>query len=365
MPRFIRVLIVDDSALIRQMLTRALSMDPRIQIVGTARTGVEAIERAQELNPDVITLDIEMPEMTGLEALPYIRKQTSARVVMLSSLNDADTVYRAMALGAIDFIPKPAGMATSITELAEQLLKTIRTASRISPERASNALLEYREAECVDGQTPDGLPCAPMRPGVRPTVCVAIAASTGGPPVLERIFTGLPAGLPASYVIVQHLPSGFSESLARRLSAAGQIEVVEAREGDVLEAGRGYLATHGRHLLVEAVGREYRFAFSDEPSRHGVRPAADLLFESVAGVFGRNAMGVVLTGMGLDGAAGALLLRDAGAEVVAQNENTSVVWGMPGAAVNAGATNRLVPAGLVAAEIRRVVRMRAEESGNS
>lgn len=359
MPRFIRVLIVDDSALIRQMLARALSMDPRIQIVGTAKTGVEAIERARELDPDVITLDIEMPQMTGLEALPYIRKHTDARVVILSSLDDADTTYRAMSLGAIDFIPKPAGVASTLTELTEQLLKAIKTASRVSPEAAAEAMRDHGDPACVDGLTATGAPCEPSRAS-RVEVCVAIAASTGGPPVLERVFKGLIGTLPAAYVIVQHLPAGFSASLARRLTAAGEVKVVEAEDGEIIRPGCGYLARHGRHLTIEPCPDGHRLVYVDAPTQHGVRPAADLLFDSVATCFEERSVGVVLTGMGADGAAGALKIRLAGGDTVAQDEASSVVWGMPSAALRAGAVTRMVASGLVAAEIRRAVRARTE-----
>lgn len=354
MPRFIRVLIVDDSALIRQLLTRALSMDPRVEIAGIARTGVEAIERARELDPDVITLDIEMPEMSGLEALPHIRRHTDARVVILSSLDDPDITYRAMALGAVDFVPKPAGVASSMTELSELLLKTIKTASRIDPVRARSVStgLAQASADDVDDLEPGG--CRPGDPG--PCACVALAASTGGPPVLERAFAGFSAAQAAAYVVVQHLPTGFSASLARRLSAAGAIEVVEAEDGMLLRNGCGYLARHGAHLRLVESAEGSRFAYADGPPLHGVRPAADPLFESVAEHFGEYAVGVVLTGMGSDGAAGALAIRRAGGEVLVQDEATSVVWGMPGAAMRIGAATRTISGPLVAAEVRRAIR---------
>jgi two-component system chemotaxis response regulator CheB len=365
MPRIIRVLIVDDSALIRQLLTRALSMDPRIEIVGTAKTGVEAIEQARALSPDVITLDIEMPELSGLEALPHIRKCTDARVVMLSSLDDPDTTYRALALGAVDFIPKPAaGMASSITELAELLLKTIRTAHRIDPSTAI-AALQSHVAEDVGARGGDETfhPSDAPVAGAPLGACVAIASSTGGPPVLERAFAGILGSLPAAYVVVQHLPAGFSASLARRLNNAGEVRVGEAKDGDVLESGRGYVVPHGRHMIVRRDGERFVLVTSDDPPMHGVRPAADVTLMSVAEQFGERAIGVVLTGMGADGAEGALRIRKAGGDTVVQDEATSVVWGMPGAAVRAGAATRVVPAGLVAAEIRRAVRARCEAGG--
>ncbi len=357
MPRVIRVLVVDDSALIRQMLTRALSMDPRIEIVGTAKTGVEAIERARELSPDVVTLDIEMPELDGLDALPHIRKHTDARVVMLSSLDDPDTTYRALAKGAVDFIAKPSGgVASSITELSEHLLKTIKTAHRVSPDKVLAAIRPPTEEERVPEQPYDRWVAAPSRIAA----CVGVAASTGGPPVLERVLAGLPGSLPATYLIVQHLPSGFSRSLAKRLSTAGEVPVVEAEDGLALEPGTAYLAPYGRHLLVEQNGTNRRIRLTDDPPQHGVRPAADLTLSSVARAFGDRSIGVVLTGMGADGARGAHDIKLVGGDTVVQDEATSVVWGMPGAAVRLGAATRVVPVGLIAAEIRRAVRSRAE-----
>lgn len=353
MPPVIRVLIVDDSALIRQMLTRALSMDPRIDVVGIARNGVEAIERACELRPDVVTLDIEMPEMTGLEALPYLRKQCDARVLMLSSLDDPDTTYRALSLGVVDFIPKPsAGMATSINELTEVLLKKIRIANRIAPE--SIALQEPPPAASrptPERPCPDEEPCAPAE------ICVALAASTGGPPALEKVFSGLPRAKRVGYVVVQHLPNGFTASMARRLAAAGEVPVAEAVDGQVFRGGRGYIAPYGSHLVVEKNrdGEPVLRLTADAPM-HGVRPAADPLLQSVADTFGDKAVGVVLSGMGSDAAHGALAIRRSGGHVVVQDERTSVVWGMPGAALRAGAADRTVSVGLVAAEIRRSLR---------
>lgn len=353
----IRVLVVDDSALIRQILTRALSVDPRIEVVGVAKTGVEAINQAKALRPDVITLDIEMPELTGLEALPHLRKSTDARILMLSTLDDPDTTYEALSSGAVDFITKPrSGVASSIAELSEVLLKKIRMAYRIDPTlvgastHSVEALLEHESG--VPVRTPA------MRSDTATSIdsVVAIAASTGGPPALERLLSGLSASLPAAYVIVQHLPQGFSTSLARRLSTAGDLSVVEARDGMPLEPGKAILAPYGQHMLVEVIGGGPRVRFDDSPPMHGVRPSADPLMSSVAETFGARSVGVVLTGMGADGAQGLAAIRDAGGVTIAQDEATSVVWGMPGAATKSGAARFVVPVGLIATEVRRAVR---------
>jgi two-component system chemotaxis response regulator CheB len=339
------------------MLVRALSMDPRIDIVGTAKNGLEAVERARELDPDVITLDIEMPELDGLEALTHIRKHTDARVIMLSSDSDADTVYRALALGAVDFISKPtAGMATSISQLTELLLKKIRTAYRVPPGRSGPAPVDVRTATGARARV--GAPDAPAENGA-PDVLVALAASTGGPPALERVFSGLTASLSAAFIVVQHLPGGFSASLARRLSGAGPIRVEVAVDGQAIEQGRAYVAPYGRHVTVVHSGEEAWIRLLDAPMRHGVCPAADLLFESVAEQYAQRGVGVVLSGMGADGAMGALAIKRAGGGVVVQDEETSVIWGMPGSTVRCGGASCVVPIQDVAAEVNRAVQTRA------
>jgi two-component system chemotaxis response regulator CheB len=335
------------------MLTRALSLDPRIEVVGIGRSGVEAIERARELKPDVITLDIEMPELSGLEALPHLRRHSEARVVVLSNADDPDTTYLALALGAVDFIPKPSGgFAASLTELSEVLLKKIKTAYRIDP----NSVLAASKIAAWQTAPEGGVP--PLVSDI--SACVAIAASTGGPPALEKLFSGLSGSQPAAYVVVQHLPQGFSESLTRRLCSAGSVEVIQAFDGVRLKPGHGYVAPWGYHIRVaqDAAGAILRF--DDAPPIHGVRPAADPLFESTAQFFGRNAVGVVMTGMGSDGSHGSAEIATAGGRIIVQDETTSVVWGMPSAVLRAGVPATVTVLDNIAAEVRRQVRQRGE-----
>ncbi len=358
----IKVLVVDDSALIRQMLTRALSLDPRIEIVGTAKTGVEAIERVRERVPDVITLDIEMPELSGIEALPHIVRQSDARVIMLSSLDDSDITYQALSAGAVDFICKPkTGVAGSLADFSELLLKKIRIAYRIDPARVAKMVSQDATGidDVIAGEEGGERPASGPVPSASasPASLVAIASSTGGPPALERVFAGLNASIPAAYLIVQHLPAGFSASLARRLSSVGDIETVEAIDGMPVRAGRAYLAPHGAHMRISRNGDALRLRLGGDPPVHGVRPAADPLFRCVATEYGERAVGVVLTGMGSDGAEGLRAIRDSGGSTIVQNEETSVVWGMPGAALRRGAARYVVPLGLIAAEIRRSTRV--------
>ncbi|MBE0476896.1 MAG: chemotaxis response regulator protein-glutamate methylesterase [Coriobacteriia bacterium] len=351
MPANIRVLVVDDSALIRQMLTRALSLDPRIEVVGSARTGVEAVEKARVLEPDVITLDIQMPEMSGLEALPFIVRSTRARVIMLSSLDDPDVTYQALERGAVDFITKPtAGVATSLTELTDLLLKKIRTAHRVDPSKrmaASRARQETGGASRVVTEQ-----AAPTKA----KAMVVVAASTGGPPALEAVFSGLGSDLPCAFLVVQHLPAGFTGSLARRLSSVTDLDVREAEEGMQVRAGGVYVAPHGAHMSLAAGSSVVpRISLQDGPLIHGVKPSADPLFKSTAEIFGSRSVGVILTGMGSDGAEGLGILRKAGAETIVQDEQTSVVWGMPGAAIKRRAAKRVMPLKLIAPEIRRAL----------
>jgi two-component system chemotaxis response regulator CheB len=357
MPAPIRVLVVDDSALIRQMLTHALDLDPGIEVVGFARNGVEALEKAAQLLPDVITLDIEMPELTGLEALPFIIRDTDARVLMLSSLDDPDTTYTALSAGAVDFIPKPkAGFASSLSELADELSKKIKTAYRIPADKrvaVSSAILAGRRPGGPGDVPVTAAPTAPREPDR----LVVMAASTGGPPALERVFAGLAANVPAAILVVQHLPAGFTASFAKRLARIAGFPVVEAGHGTRVESGRGYLAPYGRHMTVcGEPGRATTVRLIDSPAQHGVRPSADPLFESAASAFGEAVTGVVLTGMGQDGASGLSAVRDAGGRTIVQDEQTSVVWGMPGAAVRRGAAQVVAPIDRIATEIRRTVR---------
>jgi len=346
----IRVLIVDDSALIRQMLTHALDLDPRIDVVGFARNGVEAIQKVRELRPDIVTLDVQMPDMDGLEALPFIMKDSNARVLMLSALDDPDTTYQALSSGAVDFIPKPKqGFATSLSELSEYLIKKIKTAYRVPPEkRILPAGLRHPSMSDVPPHAGGGSD---------PRRLVVVAASTGGPPALEQVFSGLSAETGAAFLVVQHLPAGFTASLASRLGRISGFPVVEAANRMRVEAGRGYVAPHGSHMRIQgAPGVETRIVLSNGPNIHGVKPSADPLFESAADQFGDRVTGVVLTGMGVDGARGLQAVDAAGGRTVAQDEDSSVVWGMPGAAVKMGVAQVVLPLDRIAVEIRRSAR---------
>jgi two-component system chemotaxis response regulator CheB len=347
-----RVLVVDDSALVRQIVTRILSETPRIDVIGFARNGVEAVSMVRELHPDVVTLDIQMPEMDGIEALKHIVRDSNARVVMLSSLDDPETTYRALEAGAVEFIAKPhEGMASSMERLSTDLVRAVRTAYAISPDKrvSTNA-----SASAVSEQPQEPQP-EPAQSDPRQLVC--IASSTGGPLALERVFAGLRTDTPTSYLVVQHLPAGFAGSFAARLGRVAGFTVLEAADGMRLRSGFGYVAPWGTHMEVTgAPGAATVIRLVDGPTLHGLKPSADPLFETAADCYGPSVTAVVLTGMGSDGALGMVAVRAAGGATIAQDEDTSVVWGMPGAAVKLGAAQYVVPINRVAVEIRRTLR---------
>jgi two-component system chemotaxis response regulator CheB len=353
------VLVVDDSALVRRMLGQVLAEDRHFELVGFARDGAEALLRAAELEPDVITLDQVMPCMTGLEALPELALQSTARVVMLSSVEDPDTAYAALELGAVEFVSKPRDVAEAGRERFGQTLRiALETAFLVPPERRAAAAHAARLARAGTRVHPPQPTAAERAPGgVRPRAprsVVAFAASTGGPPALEAVFAGLSAADDSAYLVVQHLPEGFAASLARRLGRVTDIACVEAADGAALEPGVAYVAPHGTHLTVAGTRRPV-VRLEDGAPRHGLIPAGDPLFASVAKAFAERAVGVVLTGMGADGAEGLAAMRSAGAHTIVQDESSSTVWGMPGAAVRAGAAASVLPLGEIAVEIRRAL----------
>lgn len=345
--------MVDDSALMRALISRMLRTDPHIEVIGVARDGHEAVERAMELKPDVVTLDIAMPEMDGLSALRELTRRRLGRVVMLSAQDDDDTVYAALAQGAVDFVPKPSGpISADIERLAHVITEKVRVAADVDQERMARL-----------AQSVEWLPKRGAQPRRTPTVAgplervVAIGASTGGPPAVEAILSLMPPDLPVSFLVVQHLPGGFSQGLCRRLGRSSPYPVREAMSGERLEAGVVLVAPSGSH--IEVVNRTHMglvVKLLDGPPVHGVRPCVDLLFTSLARAIGEKATGIVLTGMGQDGAIGVAAIKQAGGRTLAQSEETSVVFGMPRAAIGTGAIDKVAAPAGIAREIVRSVR---------
>jgi two-component system chemotaxis response regulator CheB len=349
----VRVLVVDDTALVRQVLSELLAADPHIEVVGTAVDAYAARDKIKALNPDVITLDIEMPKMDGLTFLENLMRLRPMPVVMCSTLTErgAEATFKALELGAVDFIAKPkADFADAIEQYAEEIRSKVKTAA-CARVRALVARPAFSVAERKDADSVLPRVAAPRVAGTGRII--AIGASTGGTEAVREVLAALPAGMPP-IVITQHIPELFSKPFAERLDRSCALTVHEAADGMPIEAGHAYVAPGGRHLLVVREGARTvcRLSDADPVNRH--RPSVDVLFRSVANLAGANAIGVILTGMGDDGARGLLELLEAGAPTLAQDEATSVVWGMPGSAVKLGAAAQVLPLGRIAQTLLRL-----------
>lgn len=342
----IRTLIVDDSALMRQILTKILSSDPEIEVVGTAPDPFVARQKIKDLNPDVITLDVEMPRMDGLTLLEKIMRLRPTPVVMVSTLTQkgADTTLQALELGAVDFIGKPTiDVQTGWDALGDELIVKVKTAA-IAKVRARS-------------DRSDSANSTPIRPiGFRTTdKIVAIGASTGGVEALREVISAMPADGPP-VLIVQHMPQNFTERFAERLNTLSAMSVTEAKDKARVMAGHVYIAPGNSHLRLIRSGAQFHCQLTDDPAVSGHRPSADVLFESVVHAAGSNAIGVILTGMGKDGATGLLQMREAGASTMGQNEATCLVYGMPKAAAAAGAVMEEYPLSRIAPMIAEACR---------
>jgi two-component system chemotaxis response regulator CheB len=349
----IRVLIVDDAVVIRRLVAEELNKDPALEVVGTAANGRIALARMAQVNPDVVILDVEMPELDGLATLKELRK-TYPRlpVIMFSALTErgAEATLEALALGATDYFTKPTntgGMDSSLEVIREQLVPEIKA-------------LCGKPGPAAKGGAQGALPVRPPPLAGRPAPglvrVVAIGASTGGPNALAEVFRRLPADFPVPIVLVQHMPPMFTRLLAERLSAEFPIRVQEGGSGSLLQPGCAWIAPGDHHMIVARDGVRVRTQLHREPPENSCRPAVDVLFRSVAQAFGADTLAVVLTGMGQDGLRGCEAIREAGGQVLAQDEATSVVWGMPGYVARAGLADKVLPISLIGDEIVRRVR---------
>jgi len=330
----IRVLVVDDSAFVRRAIIRMLDNHPIIQVVDVASDGEMAIELIKKLHPDVVTLDIRMPILDGLSALERIMNECPTPVIMLSSLTEkgGENTLRALELGAVDFIDKSAtGGAMDFTGIVGELISKIQVAARV----------EMRKLQAVDsGTRVEEKQLTIAKSG---TEVVLIGTSTGGPPALQKVLTALPADFPCPILLVQHMPVGFTASLAERLDRLCALTVKEAEDGELLRNGTAYLAPAGLHLKLTRGddGVRARLDITPEAALH--RPSVDTLLESAAAVCGKKSLAVVLTGMGKDGAAGSKMLAAAGGRIVVESEETAIVFGMPKAVLETVTTATVVP----------------------
>lgn len=338
MSESVRVLIVDDSAYMRVILTDMLQSEKGISVAGTAKDGFEAVEKSKSLSPDIVLLDIQMPKMDGLATLQRIMKECPTRVIMLSAMSkvDAQLPLKALGLGAVDFIPKPSGpVSVDIVRYKKSIADLIRNAASARVD----VLRRMRDPIRVEH-----LKAAAPPSGSSKAKAVVIAASTGGPRSLEAIFSALPKNLRIPIIIVQHIPAEFSPSLAKRLNAANGPKVTLATDGIRIDPGTAYLAPGGYHLKLEnRNGKGVVARLDDSSPVQFVKPSANILFESAASCYGEGLLGVVMTGMGSDGARGAKAVRAVGGRVIVQNEATSVIFGMARAVIKEKAADEVVP----------------------
>ena len=334
----IKVLIVDDSAFMRRMIQNLLEQAPGIDVVGTAKDGLDAIKKARELTPDVITLDIEMPVMDGLTALENLHKQSDYAVIMISSHTQADksATIRALELGAFDFISKPENVFNMPSEEKKiELVEKITNAYKNKDKSTPIERVDHRKAPVSIER---------VKQPQELKYIIAVGISTGGPRALSVILPQFPINLPAAIVIVQHMPPGFTKSLAKRLDETSSLSVKEAEESDEIKAGCAYIAPGNYHIGFKVDGNKTRIALSNGPPQGGFRPSVDVMMSAVAGLEMNHIIAVIMTGMGSDGVMGLKELKEKKkAFIIAQDEATSIVYGMPKAAVESGVVNEIVP----------------------
>jgi two-component system chemotaxis response regulator CheB len=346
------VLVVDDSAFMRKLVTELIEGSDEFRVIGTARHGLDALQKVQSLAPDIVTLDIEMPELDGLGALERIMRESPRPVVMLTAASGSgdEMALRALERGAVEFVRKPSGpISLDLASVRDELLTAMRAAAQVNLSGVHASALPLSREPAVATSSANGA-----------RFVIGIAASTGGPRALAELVPMFPAQLDASVLIVQHMPPGFTKTLAERLDSLSALTVSEAMHGETIEPGHVYIAPGGRHMRVQTVGRAHVIMLDDSPPIWGVRPSADPLFRSLAEHLGAAAIGVVLTGMGRDGAAGLRAIRDAGGAGIAQDRESSIIYGMPQAASAAGGATMVLPLVEIAPALATMIRTGAD-----
>ncbi len=339
----IKVLIVDDSPFMRTLLRDILESQPEITVAGTAKNGVEAISKTKELQPDIVTLDVEMPEMNGIEALRIIMKENPLPVIMLSSYTreGADITLRALELGAVDYIFKPSQLVDmDIQSLKESLITKIIGLKNSNILRTENLIYRKSPEITFTESILNNIQCI-----------IGVGASTGGPSALKQFLISFPKNIPASILIVQHMPPNFTSSLARRLDSLCEINVKEGQKGEIMKPGCAYIAPGDYHMIVYEQGSNYRINLNTNEPVYGHRPSVDVLMNSICKLNLENKVGVIMTGMGRDGSVGLKKLKDKNGYIIAQNEETCVVYGMPKAAIEIGAVDKVLPLQEISYEI--------------
>jgi len=375
----IKVLVVDDSAFMRKIITDILAASPDIEVIGKARSGQEAIEKVTVLRPDVVTMDIEMPGLDGLQALGYIMSECPTPVIMLSGAESrqADVMMTAFAYGAVDFILKPSGnISLDMAKIKEELVKKVKAASNVevhklgfieekSVKEKEQKKLAYSIQIKQEEHKPDLINVESLKEKKESSKIkdryhkiIIIGTSTGGPRALQQVIPLLPSNLHAPVLVVQHMPAGFTKSLAERLNALSMIKVREAMEGDILQPGTVYIAPGDFHMTIkqQKINGELRevIVLGKGEKVQGVRPSVDVLLNSVAPIFGQNSLGVILTGMGSDGSDGIRKLKMAGGRVIAEDESTCVVYGMPRSVIEQKLADYILPINKIAESIAQI-----------
>jgi two-component system, chemotaxis family, protein-glutamate methylesterase/glutaminase len=351
----IRVLVVDDSALMRKLIPQMLAGDESTEVVGTAMDGNFCLKKIEELKPHVVTLDLEMPGMNGIDTLKEIMRRQPLPVIVVSShsIEGASVTMKALGLGAFDFVTKPKDASAHMAETARELIAKVKAAAacKVRPKVTSVVLPKVEKRETLSTAPPSKI--------------VAIGISTGGPQALEYVLSQLPADFPASLLIVQHMPEGFTDMFARRLDELSPLKVKEARSGDTLQSGQVLVCPGSRHMKVKRLPLRDIAVLTDEPRVNGHRPSVDVLFRSVAEEFRSQAVGLLMTGMGDDGAEGLGAVKKVGGMTIAQSEDSCVVFGMPKAAIERGYAIRVVALDVLSATLQAICgRHEAVRAGN-
>lgn len=360
----IKVLIVDDSALVRQVMTEVLNSDPGIEVIGTAQDPYDAREKIKKLKPDVLTLDVEMPKMDGITFLSNLMRLHPLPVVMVSTLTQhgADVTFEALELGAIDFVAKPTiDVAEGLNDYSEEICEKVKTAASVNVSKISDRQARRAKATSNNAEGSKIAPklsadavlekrAAPKRTLKTTDKIIALGASTGGTEAIKEVLVDMPANSPG-IVISQHIPEAFSKPFAERMDKHSAMTVYQAVDGQQILPGHVYIAPGDRHLIVERSGARYICRLNDGPPVNRHKPSVDVMFRSVAQNVGPNAIGVILTGMGADGAEGLKEMLENGASTLVQDEKSSVVWGMPGEAYKIGAASDQYPLNKIAKEL--------------